>query len=244
MTSETWYKKWFSSPYYDILYKHRDYEEAKVLVENLHRRLAMEPQEKVLDVGCGHGRHAVHLHKMGMNVTGLDLSERKIEQAKQWERETLRFCIHDMRKPFAKKEYHYVFNFFTSFSYSDDPHDDILALKAMSDALLSQGKLVIDYLNPENIQNMLIENEEVVLDGVQFLLHRYVENNCIVKEIEVRDQSTTHHFVEKVRLLTEDDFVSNLKKVQLKHLCTFGNYYLRNYEKTLSERMILLAQKS
>ena len=37
--------------------------------------LDLEPGERVLDVGCGPGRHAVALARRGIDVVGVDLSE-------------------------------------------------------------------------------------------------------------------------------------------------------------------------
>ena len=38
---------------------------------------------KILDVGCGTGRHAIELSKRGYNVTGVDLSDSQLARAKQ-----------------------------------------------------------------------------------------------------------------------------------------------------------------
>jgi len=38
---------------------------------------------KILDVGCGTGRHAIELSKRGYSVTGIDLSENQLARAKE-----------------------------------------------------------------------------------------------------------------------------------------------------------------
>src|SRR5215469_14902926 len=38
---------------------------------------------KILDVGCGTGRHAIELTKRGYNMTGIDLSESQLERARE-----------------------------------------------------------------------------------------------------------------------------------------------------------------
>ena len=43
----------------------------------------MKPAGSVLDVGCGCGREAFGLHDLGYKVTGVDLSEKQIEQAQK-----------------------------------------------------------------------------------------------------------------------------------------------------------------
>lgn len=40
--------------------------------------------KRVLDIGCGTGRHLVHLAKRGFNMFGFDVSSRAIELTEQW----------------------------------------------------------------------------------------------------------------------------------------------------------------
>ena len=52
-------------------------------VEFLVDVLGLEPGQRVLDVGCGPGRHAHALAARGMDVVGIDISERFIDLARQ-----------------------------------------------------------------------------------------------------------------------------------------------------------------
>jgi len=38
---------------------------------------------KIIDIGCGTGRHSIELAKRGYKVTGIDLSESQLERAKE-----------------------------------------------------------------------------------------------------------------------------------------------------------------
>lgn len=51
-------------------------------VEFLVSALGIEPGQRVLDVGCGPGRHANALGRMGFEVVGVDISERFLEVAR------------------------------------------------------------------------------------------------------------------------------------------------------------------
>jgi SAM-dependent methyltransferase len=50
-------------------------------VEFLIERLDLRPGRRVLDVGCGPGRHSVALARAGLRVTGVDVSRRFLEIA-------------------------------------------------------------------------------------------------------------------------------------------------------------------
>ncbi|HMA69557.1 MAG TPA: class I SAM-dependent methyltransferase [Candidatus Mcinerneyibacterium sp.] len=52
-------------------------------VDFLEEEFQLEKGAKILDVGCGIGRHAVELTKRGYNVTGLDISEKMLEIAEE-----------------------------------------------------------------------------------------------------------------------------------------------------------------
>jgi len=48
------------------------------------------PVERVLDLGCGNGRHAIYFARQGFKAAGIDVSEQAIEWAQDWaKRESL-----------------------------------------------------------------------------------------------------------------------------------------------------------
>jgi ubiquinone/menaquinone biosynthesis C-methylase UbiE len=44
------------------------------------------PVERVLDLGCGNGRHAMYFARQGLKTAGIDVSEKAIEWAGEWAR--------------------------------------------------------------------------------------------------------------------------------------------------------------
>jgi cyclopropane fatty-acyl-phospholipid synthase-like methyltransferase len=52
-------------------------------VDFIIRELKLKPGQKILDVGCGVGRHSLELTRRGFNVTGLDFSEGMLTEARR-----------------------------------------------------------------------------------------------------------------------------------------------------------------
>jgi len=83
MATNDWFATWFNSPYYHILYKNRDENEAKIFMSNLAEYLAIPAKASILDAACGKGRHSAFLASNGFAVTGFDLAPDWDEQAKK-----------------------------------------------------------------------------------------------------------------------------------------------------------------
>ena len=49
----------------------------------LEKELGFNKALKILDVGCGTGRHSIELTKRGYDITGIDLSESQLKRAKE-----------------------------------------------------------------------------------------------------------------------------------------------------------------
>jgi len=49
----------------------------------IEKELGGDRSLKILDIGCGTGRHAIELTKRGYNITGIDLSESQLQRARE-----------------------------------------------------------------------------------------------------------------------------------------------------------------
>src|SRR3954453_18077113 len=160
MALKEWFREWFSSPYYDLLYHKRNEQEAAAFVKILIQHLQPPAGSKILDVGCGKSRQAKVLAAMGFDVTGIDLSEPFINEAKKSETENLHFFQHDMRLPFYINYFDYAFNFFTSFGYFHTRREHDAAMRSIAQSLTETGTIVIDYLNTHYAEDHLVQSEE------------------------------------------------------------------------------------
>ena len=239
----SWFSTWFDSPYYHLLYKNRDEKEAQVFIDNLIEKLQLKKGSKLIDIACGKGRHATYFNKKGMNVVGVDLSPNSIASAKQNENNNLQFSVHDMREVYKENHFDIVTNLFTSFGYFENKDDEQKAINAMAENLKSDGVLIIDFMNIKKIIANLISSEKKTIDSITFNIKRSVQNNHIIKDIEIIDDNETQHFQEKVKAITLADFSAFVSNVGLNIIDIFGNYKLDDFDATISDRLILICKK-
>ena len=238
-STKNWFASWFDSPYYHILYKERNYREAQIFMDNLTQYLNLPEHAKVLDLACGKGRHAIYLNQLGFDVVGVDLSENSIAIANKNANATLHFEVHDMRQPFEEK-YDAIFNLFTSFGYFACDSDHLKTLIAIKESLSDYGFGVIDFMNVTQVIANLIPAETKTVDGIDFHIKRFHIDGYIYKEIDFEDQGEKYHFTEKVRAFTLQDFQELMTEAGIYLLDIFGDYKLKKFHKTDSERLIMI----
>ena len=106
---------------------------------------------KVIDIGCGTGRHAIELTKRGYNVTGVDLSEDQIKRAKEKAQEagvTIDFQTQDARNLSFDGEFDLAIMLCEGgFSLMETDEMNFEILKNATKALKDKGKLIFTTLN-------------------------------------------------------------------------------------------------
>ncbi len=237
--TDQWYTSWFDTPFYHILYKDRDYEEASFFMKKLTSFLNLSEKSKILDLACGKGRHAKYLNKIGYNVTGVDLSVSSIEYAKQFESENLHFEVYDMCLPYPDK-FDAVFNLFTSFGYFEKENDNLRTIKSIKEELKPNGFGVIDFLNTNYVKNNLVPTEVKTVEGIDFYIHRYLEDGYIFKDIRFTHENERYFYTERVKALTLEDFKTYFFEAGVKLVSCFGDYQLNEFDEKNSERLILI----
>lgn len=238
-SQNTWYKNWFDTPYYHILYKDRDYEEAQLFIDNITQYLNLPEDAEILDLACGRGRHSVYLNTLGYNVLGTDLSKNSIDYAKANENDTLHFEVRDMRLPFEKK-FDAIFNLFTSFGYFPNDEDNAVTLKAIQTSLSETGFAVIDFMNANKVIKNLVPEETKEVEGIVFHIKRWAEDGYIFKNIKFSDKGEDYDFTERVKALTLSDFENMMEEAGIFLLEIYGDYKLHKFDRNESDRLIMI----
>ena len=243
MENSCWFHNWFNSPYYHQLYNNRNDKEAREFIHNLVKALEFKKQYKIWDIACGKGRHSICLAEHGMQVTGTDLAENNILQAKQHVTDNPEFLIHDMRTPFRVNYFDAVLNLFTSIGYFEDERDNLKVFKNIHSALKKNGVFVLDFFNAEFIKlHLLTETTEKRGDTI-FHITKKINNNKVIKRIGFSDKGKNVHFEERVSLFDENYFREIAGHSGLEHVNTFGDYSLQPFDPEKSPRLIMTFKK-
>ena len=113
-----WQKAFFQGVALDLWRQAMSPEQTRAEVDFLESALQLPPGGAVLDVPCGNGRHAVELAKRGYRMTGIDLSEEFIAEARGASA-TGQWIVGDMCELPWTAEFAGAYCFGNSFGYLD-----------------------------------------------------------------------------------------------------------------------------
>lgn len=239
---DNWFTDWFDSDHYHLLYQHRNDAEAEAFINRLFEELHLKKGSKVLDLACGKGRHALQVHQLGYDVTGLDLSEESIAHAKRFEEEGLRFVKGDMRQLALDVKFDLTLNLFTSFGYFREQEEDLKVLDGLSEHLKKDGMVLIDFLNVKKVANELPTENLIKRGQIEFKTSKKIEDGFIVKDIRFEYEGVTHQYREFVKYLELSDFEAYFEKVGMEIVKVYGDYFLNSFNEKLSDRLIMIAK--
>ena len=233
----------------DYLYFYQDgltEERTKREVNLLVRELGLTKPMKILDLACGHGRHADRLTALGHNVTGVDITKGFLDIAKQDAKSKglkVRYINQDMRKIKFKNEFARVILMFTAFGYFEDK-ENIKVLKNIARALKPGGLFGFDIPN----RNFFLKGflpYIVTEKGKDLLIDRHTfdkaTNRLYDKRIVIRNgiRKDKPFFV---RLYNRKEMSILLKRAGFKSLKFFSDWDSRPLTNE-SKRMIVIAKK-
>ncbi len=241
-----WYTEWFDSPYYRLLYAHRSAAEARSFLDRLIEALNLRPPLRILDAGCGWGRHARYLAEQGFEVVGIDANPRLIEQVQKSSSPRLRFAVHDILFPLPPKlggPFDLVLSLFTAFGYFTTWPAHLRALRHLYDGLRPRGLLVLDFMNTFRTLCQLVPAETVVRQSIRFDIRRTYAPPFLLKDIHITDGSERRTYRERIWAFWPESLESLLQSAGFDIVERWGDYDLSPFEETSSPRLIYLARK-
>ena len=130
--------------------------------------LRLSPASRVIDIGCGHGRHALALVERGAEVVGLDFAVALFSRARQLEQELgIRgaWVRGDMRRLPFRAECAGAAILMDAFGFfeTDDEHDAVLREAAR--VLTAGGRMALKVVNGGLVLDDFCDTEQEERDG-------------------------------------------------------------------------------
>lgn len=156
--SPDWWRHIFNSLYLktdgDVI---NDLSITRKEVDLFSQILQLSPEDRILDVCCGQGRHALELARRGFkHVEGVDLSHYLIQRARNSackENLPVEFKECDARElPYPPSTFDAAMVAGNSFGYFANAEDDLKVLTELNRVLKPQGRLLLDITDGEYIK--------------------------------------------------------------------------------------------
>jgi SAM-dependent methyltransferase len=214
-----WFEQWFGEEYLQ-LYAHRDDADAERAVALLQAVLPWRAGWRVLDVGCGAGRHARALEQAGARCIGVDLSAALLRRARQVTRAPL--VRADMRAlPVRSGSMDLTVNLFTSFGYFARDEEQLLALRQMTETVRPGGWFVLDFLNAATVRDTLVPGPREIAPGATGERRVSRDGRFVCKIVKLSDG---RRLEERVRLFVPAELEALLRNAGVEVLHRFGDY--------------------
>lgn len=249
-----WWKRIFNSLYLrtdgDVV---NDQEITKREVDTFVKLLGLKPEDRILDLCCGHGRHSLELARRGFkNVEGLDRSRYLIQKAKTLAKKEgleIKFREGDARDlPYPNDSFDVVMILGNSFGYFDSIQDDLRVLEEVFRVLKPWGRILIDIANGEYLREHYQPRSWEWIDKKAFVCRERTlsadKSKLISREIIVHVEKgvIVDQFYSE-RLYTKEMLEELLKKAGFEKITFHGEIVTsssRNQDLGMMERRLLV----
>lgn len=242
-----WWESYFG-PDALRLYAHKDAASGEAEVRSILAAMPLRPGARILDVGCGTGRHALALAKRGFSVIGLDTSETMLEAAEKARQEAgVDLTLHrgDMRDlPISEVgKVDAILSIFTSFGFFTDAENERVAM-GMSRSLVRGGRILLDLDGRDAVQQMVGGRRWTRL-GESYLLDEFSYDGDAKRLVGTRillDGEGERRYPFDYRIYSEPEIRGLLSKVGLRTLAVYGSLDRAPFNPRAA-RMVVLAEK-
>jgi len=150
MKTKQWYEQLFEN-YANQYEKESFVQGTSGECDFIEQELSYNKTLRILDVGCGTGRHSIELTKRGYDMTGIDLSEAQLKKARQKAKDNnleIEFLKHDARDLPFKNEFDAAIMLCEGgFPLMETDEMNFEILRNVSETLKSQCKFIFTTLN-------------------------------------------------------------------------------------------------
>jgi ubiquinone/menaquinone biosynthesis C-methylase UbiE len=228
MEALPWYKTFFGEDYLQI-YTFLTPERTEREVDGIVTLLNLPTGSSILDLCCGHGRHALALARRGYRLTGLDLSAVFLQRAQadaEHQGIQVRWVEGDMRKIPFENAFEAIINIFTAFGYLESEEEDQQVLQQVQRALKPGGLFLLETMHREwLVRNFAPGEIHRHPDGLMVLEERTFDllaGRCDVQVTMLSPGGQRRQYTHSVRMYTLRELARMLAAAGLQIQASYG----------------------
>ena len=245
---EGWFEdQTFWQDFRSVLFHNYRMNSTSLQVEKMIELLELSRDDKILDLCCGVGRHSLEFAKKGYEVTGVDLTQRYIEEAKSKAEEEdldVEFVVADMKDFERKDTYDAAINFFSSFGYFKEEGDNLRVMERVHSSLKDGGRFLIDVMGRKVMAREYTEKREGRLDDGYFIEEREIKGDwellenrwTLIKDDDVKNGTFY------IKIYSAEELREMLEKSGFASIDLYGDLEKSEYEED-AERLVAVARK-
>ncbi|GAB3935537.1 class I SAM-dependent methyltransferase [Larkinella terrae] len=243
-----WYDNFFSGLVQEAWKAAQTDEQTELEADFLNDVLALQPGQRVLDVFCGYGRHAIELARLGYSVTGVDISTESILQLQktaQREKLSIEALAGDFLTVPLASGFQGAYCMGNSFSFF--PHDQMAVfLEKIAGSLTPGGYFVADTaMIAESVLPDFQERSWMQIGDITFLMENEYDAraSCVTAHLTYLRNGQTEHRTSRHYIYTVAELHRLFQKTGLIVTEQFGNLDGSDFQLG-DERLLLIARKS
>jgi SAM-dependent methyltransferase len=208
----------------------------------------IQPDDTILDLCCGIGRHSLEFARRGHKVVGVDRTLLYLEKAKKAaldEKLSIELVLDDMRTFYRRNSFDIVLSMFTSFSYFEDHEEQMLVLRNIYASLRAGGRFILESMAKEILARIfqryswsewphgfMLEEREAIEDW----------SKMSNKWIFIERDGTVHRWNVTHWIYSAVEIKGMLEKVGFSDIRIFGGLDGRDFDNE-AERLVVVATK-
>jgi SAM-dependent methyltransferase len=209
------------SKYYNLLYKDKNYQNEYKYIRELLEKHGNGSKTNILDIGYGTGKHLGFFKKDGYAVSGVDVSENMVCEARKYlDQEEDLICCKASGFKFNRK-FETIISLFHVMNYQTENDEFKKVFQNVSKHLIVGGLFIFDFwygpavlTDPPVVKIKRLEDDEVKITRITEPVMRYNENIVDVNfEVIIEDKKTCN-----IERITETHSMRYLFLPEIKYL--------------------------
>ena len=245
--SQDWFlEEEFWRTFGPLMFNEDTFASAAEEVNDLVELAGIQPR-RVLDLGCGPGRHALPLAKAGYSVTAVDTSRLLLDQLAESAGELpVEIVEADMREFRREKAFDLALVMWTSFGYFHDEDDHLQVLDNIRHSLSDEGRLILDLVGVEYLARNLEPVHLTEYGDDRLLIERPLLTDNLTRlenEWLLIDGDKVHRAEFSHRVWSAGEITALLARCGFEVLCIYGDCRGGLYDLE-AERLVVVAGPS